>query len=80
MERRDLSDQEAAQINEALGGRMRELDSVIARAGQMVSSIVSYPAYAVAAGKEGVTVRRFDLLPVDPGSFIAVVASSCARR
>ena len=79
MEKRSVSDQEAAQISEALGGKMRELDSVIAQAGQMVSSIVSYPAYAVAAGKGGVTVRRFDLLPVDPGSFIAVVMTADSR-
>ena len=79
MERRSVSDQEAAAINEALGGRMRELDSVIAQAGQMVSSIVSYPAYAAAVGKGGVTVRRFDLLPVDAGSFIAVVMTADSR-
>lgn len=79
MERRSVSDQEAAAINEALGGKMRELDSVIAQAGQMVSSIVSYPAYAAAVGKGGVTVRRFDLLPVDAGSFIAVVMTADSR-
>ena len=73
MERRSVSDQEAAQISEALGGQIREMDAVLAQAGQMVSSIVSYPAYAVAAGKSSVTVRRYDLLPVDEGSFIAVL-------
>ena len=79
MERRSVSDQEAAAINQALGGRMRELDSVIAQAGQLVSSIVSYPAYAAAVGKGGVTIRRFDLLPVDTGSFIAVVMTADSR-
>ena len=79
MEHRSVSDQEAAQINEALGGQMKELDSVIAQAGQMVSSIVSYPAYAVAAGKAGVTIRRYDLLPVDQNSFIAVVMTGDSR-
>ena len=79
MERRSVSDQEAAAISQALGGRMRELDSVIAQAGQMVSSIVSYPADAAAVGKGGVTVRRFDLLPVDGGSFIAVVMTGDSR-
>lgn len=79
MERRSVSEQEAAQISAALGGQMRELDSVIAQAGQMVSSIVSYPAYAAAAGKTGVTVRRCDLLPVDGDSFIAVVMTNDSR-
>ena len=79
MERRSVSDQEAEQISAALGGKMRELDSVIAQAGQMVSSIVSYPAYAMAAGKGSVTARRFDLLPVDGNSFIAVVMTTDSR-
>ena len=79
MERRAVSDQEAAQINAALSGQMRELDAIIAQAGQAAASIVSYPAYAVAAGKGSVTVRRYDLLPVDEGSFIAVVMTDDSR-
>lgn len=79
MEHRKVSDQEAEEINSALHGKMQELDSVIAQAGQMVSSIVNYPAYAVAAGKSSVTVRRYDLLPVDAMSFIAVVMTDDSR-
>ena len=79
MEKRSVSDQEAEQISEALGGQMSEMDAVLAQAGQMVSSIVRYPAYAVAAGKSSVTVRRYDLLPVDGGSFIAVVMTDDSR-
>ncbi|MDE7260703.1 MAG: heat-inducible transcriptional repressor HrcA [Oscillospiraceae bacterium] len=79
MERRAVSDQEAAQISEALGGQMKELDSVIAQAGQMISSIVSYPTYSVAAGRSSVTIRRYDLLPVDQDSFIAVVMTDDSR-
>ena len=79
MERRSVSDQEAAQINAALGGQMRELDAIIARAGQAASAIVSYPAYAVAAGRESITVRRYDLLSVDEASFIAVVMTNDSR-
>ncbi len=79
MEKRSVSDQEAAEINRALGGKMREMDSVIAQAGQMVSSFVSYPAYAAAVGKTGASVRRYDLLSVDEGSFIAVVMTADKR-
>ena len=79
MERKSVSAQEAETINAALQGKMRELDTVIAQAGQMVSSIVNYPAYAVAAGKSSVTVRRYDLLPVDGESFIAVVMTDDSR-
>ena len=79
MERKSVSEQEAQEINVALQGKMKELDSVIAQAGQMVSSIVSYPAYAVTAGKSGVTIRRYDLLSVDERSFIAVVMTDDSR-
>lgn len=79
MEKKSVSAQEAAEINEALQGRMQGLDNVIAQAGQVVSSIVSYPAYAVASGKSAVTIRRYDLLPVDGGSFIAVVMTDDSR-
>ena len=73
MEKKSVSAQEAAEINEALQGKMQGLDNVIAQAGQVVSSIVSYPAYAVASGKSAVTIRRYDLLPVDGGNVFAVV-------
>jgi len=79
MEQRSVSQQEAEEINTALQGKMRELDTVIAQAGQMVSTIVNYPAYTVAAGKSSVTVRRYDLLPVDESSFIAVVMTDDSR-
>ena len=79
MEQRQVSPDEAADIDAALGGKRKELDAVLAQAGQMVSSIVSYPAYAAAAGKSGLTVRRYDLLPVDALSFIAVVMTADSR-
>ncbi|MDE7242817.1 MAG: heat-inducible transcriptional repressor HrcA [Oscillospiraceae bacterium] len=79
MEQKALSKQEAEEINSALSGKMRELDSVMAEAGQVVSSIVSYPAYTAAVGKSTVTIQRYDLLPVDSGSFIAVVMTTDSR-
>jgi len=79
MEHRCVSDEEAQEINVALQGKMKEIDNVIAQAGQMVSSIVSYPAYAVASGKSVVTVQRYDLLAVDESSFIAVVMTDDSR-
>ncbi len=79
MEKRDVTGEEAEEINAALTGKMQEIDSVIAQAGKMVSSFVNYPAYSVAAGKGGITVRRYDLLPVDATSFIAVVMTGDSR-
>ena len=36
MERKAISDQEAEEINAALHGKMKELDNMVAQAGQMV--------------------------------------------
>ena len=44
MEKTSVSHEEAEEINAALTGKMHEIDSVIAQAGKMVSSIVNYPA------------------------------------
>ena len=50
MEKREVSETEAEEINEQLKSKLSGTDSVIAKAGQMVSSIVNYPVYSVADG------------------------------
>lgn len=79
MERKALSGEEEAKINASLGGQMQQLDQVIARAGQVASSLVGYPAYAVADHTGEVTVQRFELIAVDGQSFISVVMLSDSR-
>ena len=79
MERREVSETEAEEINETLQDKMSAAGSMISQAGQMASSIVDYPAYAVAEGKSGVTVKRFELLGVDDTSFITVVMTDDSR-
>ena len=73
MEHKTVTSEEAEKITSALGGRMQQIDQVVARAGQMASTLVGYPAYAVADHKQAVTVRRFELIAVSSDSFIAVV-------
>ena len=46
---------------------------------QALSAFVNYPSYVTAAGKDRLTARRFDLLPADEGSCIAVVMLSTSR-
>ena len=60
-------------------GKMSQVDQVMAQAGQMVSSMVGYPAYAMADHTQAVTVQRFDLIAVDDDSFIAVAMLSDSR-
>ena len=79
MERRSLSREEEEKLNTSLAEKLAGTDQVMARAGQMVSSFVGYPAYTVADHKTAATVRRFELIPVDQSSFIAVVMLSDSR-
>ena len=73
MERQRLSIAETERINQSLQMRMEELDRVISQAGRAVSSLMNYPAYVAATGKKQMTARRFELLPVDEHSCIAVM-------
>lgn len=79
MEQRTLTDEETDRINQTLSGKMSQVDQVIAKAGQMVSSFVGYPTYAVADHRSATSVRRFELIAMDENSFIAVVMLSDSR-
>ena len=79
MERRALPEAEAESIRLSLTGKMSQVDQVMAQAGQMVSSMVGYPTYAVADHRTVATVQRFELISVSESSFIAVVMLSDNR-
>ena len=79
MERQRLSLRETEEINQSLRGRMEELDRLLSQAGRAVSSFVNYPAYVAAANRTTQTARRFELLPVDEHSCIAVLMMSGSR-
>ena len=79
MDRKPLSAEEEASINTALAKPLQQVEQVIDRAGQMVSSFVGYPTYTVADHRTAATVQRFELIAVDAGSFIAVVMLSDNR-
>ena len=77
MEKRELNADEAQSINETL--RRSGIDNVMSKAGQMVSTLVNYPTYTVTAGRGEVSVKRFELVPVDDMSFIVVVMTGDDR-
>ena len=68
-----------ASINTALAKPLQQVEQVIDQAGQMVSSFVGYPTYAVADHRTAATVQRFELIGVDASGFIAVVMLSDSR-
>ena len=75
MERQRLSLRETEEINQALHGKMEALDRLLSQAGRAVSSFINYPA----ANRSTQTARRFELLPVDEHSCIAVLMMSGSR-
>lgn len=71
-----LSVDETQSINQAMELRMQEFDRVMSKVGKLVSQLTDLPAYAMTARTGSVTVRRFEVLPADRGSFILVVMTS----
>ena len=57
-------------------GKMQEVDKVVSQVGKLVSQMTNLPAYAMAARAAGLTVKRFDLILAEAGSFILVVMLS----
>ena len=60
-----LSMQETERINSALNMKMQALDRVIDEAGKVVAKLTQYPAFALTAAPEKVTIQRYDLLLVE---------------
>jgi len=73
MRRHRLSIEESEKLNRELARRVVELDRIIAYAGQVASRLTSLPAYALTRARVEITARRFDIIEVDPQSFILVV-------
>ena len=79
MEQKRLTEDEEQKINDTLHGKLSGIDNVMSKAGQMVSSIVNYPTYTVTGSRRELSVKRFELLPVDTTSFIVVVMTDDDR-
>ena len=71
-----LSMDETKTINQAMEVKMQEVDKMISQVGKLVSTMTDLPAYAVAARSSQRTVKRFDLILAETGSFILVVMLS----
>ena len=71
-----LSMDETKTINQAMEVKMQEVDKMISQVGKLVSKMTDLPAYAVAARSSQRTVKRFDLILAETGSFIRVVVVS----
>jgi heat-inducible transcriptional repressor len=72
MDRHALSMKETREINNALNAKVQQLDLLLSDAGEVLSELTNYPAYAVAAPVVSATIKRFDLIFVDANTVIAV--------
>lgn len=76
MNQHSLSMKETSEINKALNSKVKQLDVLLSEAGEVISDLTSYPAYAMAAPTGDVTIKRFDLIFVDGTTVIAVIMLS----
>ncbi|MDR1117074.1 MAG: heat-inducible transcriptional repressor HrcA [Oscillospiraceae bacterium] len=74
IQRLTLSEMEA--INKSLQTRLREIDRVITEAGRLTSELTNYAVYAASPFGARVTVRKVELVPLDPDSCIVVAVFS----
>ena len=71
MQRHKLSNDDAREINSAFKEHAGQ-DRILDEAGNLASRLTSYPAYATASVTGIVSIARFDLIYVDPFTFIIV--------
>ncbi len=76
MEEHRLTLQETQSINEALEMKIQKMDRMMAEAGKIISQLTKYPTFALTRGSTDITIKRFDLLAVEPNAFIVVVLAS----
>ena len=72
MRRQKVSVEEAEEINSTLNSKIEELDQLISDVGHMASQVTNYPAVAITS-QTPATIKRFDLIYIDPNTFIIVL-------
>lgn len=76
MHKHKLSLDEIEKINVGLNEKITELDTLLSGVGKLTSNLTNYPALALAAPTNKITVKRFDMIYVDTNTFIIVAMLS----
>jgi heat-inducible transcriptional repressor len=76
MEKYDRTAGEIRELNDLLTQRTRQLDRIIDDAGRLMSTLTNYPAIAVRSHPRSQTVRKFNLMLLDPYSFLLIMVIS----
>lgn len=75
MERKTLTEQEMEPINRLLGQRIAELDTLLSKAGKLLSQLTNYTSLAITPATVRVRFSRFELFMSDPHSMVCVVVT-----
>jgi heat-inducible transcriptional repressor len=75
MERKSLTPQEMEPINNLLGQRIAELDTLLLKAGKLLSELTNYTALALTPATLRVRFSRFELFLSDPHSMVCVMVT-----
>ncbi len=67
-----LSMDETKSISASIEEKMQQVDKMVEKVAKLVSQATDLPAITVASRSGGVTVKRFDLIMAEEGSFILV--------
>lgn len=73
MNRYKLSAMEVVELNKVLKNKIGELDSIIAGATKLVSTLTNYPALTMKASDNETTVEKFSYMTADDKSFLLVM-------
>ena len=71
-----LTAAETQNLRQAMEGRLKQFDDVLAQASKIVSKMTNLPAYSVASHTALPTVKKFELILAEENSFILVVMTS----
>lgn len=66
---------EAESLQSILQGKVRELDRLIQEAGKIISNITDYAAVATTPSFSQISIKQFEIIPIDLTSFVIVVVT-----
>lgn len=75
MEQPDETEGDDTPLQHILQTKVRELDRLIQEAGRLISSMTDYASVAITPAMTQVSIRRFEIIAVDPTSFVIVVVT-----
>ena len=71
----DDTGEEAPSLRSMMQTRVRELDRLIQEAGKLISGLTNYASVAITPSLTQITLRQFEIIPVDQLNFVIVVVT-----